>query len=83
MMHNQDLNRVCMARRKHRGESPFLTLTKADKERARKLFWGSIAVEATLWLAWEVYWSRKANIEPKQQQGKLSQKDEVRIQQAS
>ena len=46
-----DLHRIRMARRKRRGESPFLTMNRLQPTRIRLGFWGTLAVEAGLFLA--------------------------------
>jgi hypothetical protein len=46
-----DLHRIRMARRKHRRESPFLTMNRLQPTRIRLGFWGTLAVEVGLFLA--------------------------------
>ena len=46
-----DLHRIRMARRKHRGESAFLTMNRIQPRRIRLNFWGTLAIEVAVILA--------------------------------
>jgi hypothetical protein len=49
-----DVNRIRMARRKQRGESPFLNMNKIKPTRIRLKFWGTLAIEVALVVAAEM-----------------------------